>query len=221
MEWLNILAGLAILFFGRRLFWLFVGCVGFFVGFKLAGDMLLGQPAWVILVIALVVGVLGAIASVFLQRVFVVVAGFFAGGYCLFTLAPAVLHTQAEVALWIAFAVGGLIGAILSIALLDPALIILSSLAGATAVSQNFPLEPQARTVLFIVLCSRNRCPGRTICTGNQTAAAPAGGVKPISNATADSIRSTVRREFPTETVTDVASRRRRNCQSWLAPGGK
>jgi|SRR5579859_6846900 len=152
MEWLNILAGLAILFFGRRLFWLFVGCVGFIVGFELAGDMLLGQPAWVILVIALVVGVLGAIASVFLQRIFVVVAGFFAGGYCLFTLAPAVLHTQAEVVLWIAFAVGGLIGAILSIALLDPALIILSSLAGATAVSQNLPLEPQARTVLFIVL---------------------------------------------------------------------
>ena len=89
MEWLNILAGLAVLFFGRRLFWLFVGCVGFIVGFELAGDMLQGQPEWVILVIALGVGVLGAIASIFLQRVFVVVAGFFAGGYCLSTLAPA------------------------------------------------------------------------------------------------------------------------------------
>ena len=57
-----------------------------------------------------------------------------------------------EVIPWIAFAVGGLLGAILSIALLDPALIIMSSLAGATAVSQNVPLEPSARTVLFIVL---------------------------------------------------------------------
>ncbi|HEV2434813.1 MAG TPA: DUF4203 domain-containing protein [Verrucomicrobiae bacterium] len=152
MEWLNILAGLAVLFFGRRLFWLFVGCVGFIVGFELAGEMLQGQPAWVILVIALGVGMLGAIASVFLQRIFVVVAGFFAGGYCLSTLAPTALHAQGEVVMWIAFAVGGLIGAILSMALLDPALIILSSLAGATAVSQNVPLEPEARTVLFIVL---------------------------------------------------------------------
>jgi Domain of unknown function (DUF4203) len=152
MEWLNILAGLAVLFFGRRLFWLFVGCVGFMVGFELAGEMLQGQPAWVILVIALGVGVLGAIASVFLQRIFVVVAGFFAGGYCLSTLAPTALHAQGEVVMWIAFAVGGLIGAILSMALLDPALIILSSLAGATAVSQNVPLEPEARTALFIVM---------------------------------------------------------------------
>lgn len=152
MEWLNVLAGLAVLFFGRRLFWLFVGCVGFLVGFELANEMLLGQPDWVILVIALGVGVLGAIASVFLQRVFVVVAGFFAGGYCLFNFAPTVFHSNGEIIQWIAFAVGGLLGAILSGILLDPALIILSSLAGATAVSQNVPLEPQAKTVLFIVL---------------------------------------------------------------------
>jgi hypothetical protein len=136
MEWLKILAGLAVLFFGRRLFWLFVGCVGFIVGFELAGDMLQGQPEWVILVIALGVGVIGAIASVFLQRIFIVVAGFFAGGYCLSTLASAALHMQDEAILWISFAVGGLLGAILSLALLDPALIIMSSLAGATAVSQ-------------------------------------------------------------------------------------
>ena len=152
MEWLKILAGLAVLFFGRRLFWLFVGCVGFLVGFELAGDMLQGQPEWVILVIALGVGVIGAIASVFLQRIFIVVAGFFAGGYCLFTLAPSVLHANDQVIQWIAFAVGGLLGAVLSLALLDPALIIMSSLAGATAVSQNVPLDPPARTALFIVL---------------------------------------------------------------------
>ena len=152
MEWLNILAGLAVLFFGRRLFWLFVGCVGFIVGFELAGDLLQGQPAWVILAIALGVGVLGAIASVFLQRIFIIVTGFFAGGYCLSTLAPAALHLNGEAAVWITFAVGGLLGAFLTAALLDPALIIMSSLAGATAVSQNAPLEPPVRTVLFVVL---------------------------------------------------------------------
>ena len=152
MEWLNIIAGLAVLFFGRRLFWLFVGCVGFIVGFKIASEVLQGPPAWLILLIAAGVGVFGAIASIFLQRIFVIVAGFFAGGYCLSTLAPAALHVSGEVAMWITFAVGGLLGAILSIALLDPALIALSALAGATAVSQNVPLEPSARALLFVVL---------------------------------------------------------------------
>ncbi len=152
MGWLNILAGLAVLFFGRRLFWLFVGCVGFIAGFELAGDMLQGQQAWVILVIALGVGVLGAIASVFLQRIFVVIAGFFAGGYCLSTLAPLAFDAKGEIIPWIAFAVGAVVGAILTAALLEPALIIMSSLAGATAVSRHVPLDASARTVLFIVL---------------------------------------------------------------------
>lgn len=152
MEWLSVLAGLAVLFFGRRLFWLFVGCVGFIVGFELANDFLQSQPAWVLLVLALSVGALGALASVFLQRIFIVVAGFFAGGYCLSTLAPTVLDAKSEVVPWIAFAVGAVLGAILTAALLEPALIIMSSLAGATAVSQNVPLDSQARKLLFIAL---------------------------------------------------------------------
>ncbi len=151
MEWANVLIGSTVLFFGRRLFWLFVACIGFVVGFEIANDVLLGQPEWMILLIALGVGLLGAIASIFLQRIFLVVAGFFAGGYCLFTLAPAVLHMHDRMVLWLAFAVGGLLGAILTAALLDPALIILSSLAGATAISQNVSLEPAARTLLFCV----------------------------------------------------------------------
>lgn len=152
MEWLNIIAGLAVLFFGRRLFWLFVGCVGFIVGFQIASEVLQGPPAWLILLIAAGMGVFGAVASIFLQRVFVVVAGFFAGGYCLSTLAPTALDAKSEVIPWIAFAVGAVLGAILTAALLDPALIVMSSLAGATAVSQNVPLDASARMVLFVVL---------------------------------------------------------------------
>jgi hypothetical protein len=152
MEWINILAGVAVLFFGRRLFWLFVGCVGFIVGFELAGNALAGQSEWLILFIALGVGLLSAIVSIFLQRIFIVVAGFFSGAYCLSTFAPAALHLQDDAVMWIAFAVGGLFGAILTAFLLDPALIVMSSLAGATAVSQNVPLDPPTRTLLFVVL---------------------------------------------------------------------
>ena len=64
----------------------------------------------------------------------------------------AVLHNTQSAVPWIAFLVGGLVGAILTAALLDPALILLSSLAGATAIAQNVPLQPVGQGILFVVL---------------------------------------------------------------------
>jgi len=152
MQWVNILVGLALIFFGRKLFWLFVGGVGFIVGFQIASNALLGQPVWIILLIAVGAGLLGIIAAIFLQRIVVGIAGFFAGGYFLSNLMVTMLHENHEAVRWLLFVAGGLFGAILTILLLNPALIILSSLAGATAVSEHVPLDPQARELLFIML---------------------------------------------------------------------
>jgi hypothetical protein len=152
MQWVNIVIGAALLLFGRRLFWVFVGGVGFLAGFNLASHAFQGQPQWVILLAALGVGLAAAIISIFLQRVVVAIAGFFAGGYFLSAVAVAVLHNSQPAVWWTAFVVGGLVGAILTAALLDPALILLSSLAGATAIAQNVPLQPAAQATLFIVL---------------------------------------------------------------------
>lgn len=152
MNWINIFVGLAVLFFGRRLFWLFVGGVGFIAAFDIASTALQGQSPWIILMIALAVGILGAIVSIFLQKIVVGIAGFFAGGYFLSALAATQFHQHSEPAHWLAFIVGGIIGAILTMLLLNPALIILSSLAGATAVAQNVPLNPSQQAILFIVL---------------------------------------------------------------------
>jgi Domain of unknown function (DUF4203) len=152
MNWLDIIIGAALLLFGRKLYWLFVGGVGFIVGFQIATDFLHGQPEWVILLIALGAGLLGIIAAIFLQRIVVAIAGFFAGGYFLSSLAMTALHSHHESLRWLAFIVGGVVGAILTRYLLDPALIILSSLAGATAFSMNVPLQPSAQGILFIVL---------------------------------------------------------------------
>ncbi|MGH7942861.1 MAG: DUF4203 domain-containing protein [Limisphaerales bacterium] len=152
MQWIDILVGAVLLLFGRRLFWLFVGCIGFIVGFDIAGDLFPSQSQLLIFAIAVGLGLLGAIAAVFLQRLVVGIAGFFAGGYFLSVAAAAVLHNHQHVIQWIAYAIGGILGGILTIVLLDPALIILSSLAGATAVSQNAPLNQANQGILFIVL---------------------------------------------------------------------
>lgn len=152
MHWINVLVGLAVLFFGRRLFWLFVGGIGFIVGFDIASQALQGQSPWIILSIAIVVGVLGAILSIFLQRIVVGVAGFFAGGYFLSALAVTQFHQTTQAMQWLAFIIGGIIGALLTMWLLNPALIFLSALAGATAVAQNVPLNQSQQAVLFFVL---------------------------------------------------------------------
>ena len=152
MQWVNLLVGVALLLFGRRLFWIFVGGVGFLVGFNFASQAFQGQPQWMLLLIALAVGLVAAILSIFLQRIVVGIAGFFAGGYFLSGATLAVLHNGQPAVTWIAFVIGGLVGAILTMALLDPALILLSSLAGATAITQNVPLQPAAQGILFIVL---------------------------------------------------------------------
>lgn len=152
MQWVNIIVGAVLLLFGRRLFWLFVGCIGFMVGFDVANSLLAGQSQLLIFLIAVGAGVLGAIAAIFLKRLVVGIAGFFAGGYFLSNLAVAVLHSHQSAIQWTAYVIGGILGAILTMILLDPALIILSSLAGATAISQNVPLSQSGKGILFLAL---------------------------------------------------------------------
>jgi len=52
--WATLIVGLAVLLLGRRLFWLFVGAVGFLAGLQWARPVLGDQPEWVIVVAALV-----------------------------------------------------------------------------------------------------------------------------------------------------------------------
>jgi drug/metabolite transporter (DMT)-like permease len=149
MPVLNILAGAVLLLFGRRLFWLFVACVGFIVGAMLARDWFGEQSDLTSVVIALLAGVFGALLAVFVQRVAITVGGFLAGGYIVYTLAFELKH---ESIAWIAFLIGGIIGAFLVTALFDWALIILSALTGASVIVQNMALNKPASVLLFVVL---------------------------------------------------------------------
>lgn len=93
-----------------------------------------------------------AVASIFLQRIVVGIAGFFAGAYFLSELTLTYLPNNQSILPLAAYVVGGIVGAILTMALLDPALILLSSLAGATAITQNAPIQSSDRGLVFIVL---------------------------------------------------------------------
>jgi len=148
----RLLVGAALLFLGRQLYWLFVAGVGFVVAVDLVPQLFEIETTIVILIIAAVVGVIGAFLAVLLQRVAVAVAGFLAGGYVVL----AILDTMGlEIALigWILALVGAILGAILTLLLFDWALIVLSSLAGAGLITRGLPLaNTTIVAVVFVVL---------------------------------------------------------------------
>jgi hypothetical protein len=147
----EILIGLALLVFGRRLFWLFVGGMGFVLGVILVSMFLKGQSEWVTLAAALAAGLIGAVLARSFQQIMLVVAGFVAGGYVITTLAK-LLALNLDPNAWGLFVIGGLVGAALVISLFDWALIVLSSISGSTLIVDTLQPGRQYITILFLVL---------------------------------------------------------------------
>lgn len=135
----------ALLFFGRKLYWLFVAGIGFLAGMYFGADLFAGQPEWMILLCALLIGAVGAVLAILFQRVAVGIAGFFAGGHLSLLLLRSLGFPQQDFAAAIAFVAGGIVAAIVFVYMLDWALIVVSSLLGsatiAGAADQPYPTE--------------------------------------------------------------------------------
>jgi hypothetical protein len=151
MTIIPILLGAALLFLGRKLFWLFVAVVGFVVGTGLASQFLQGQSETFILVIGLLSGVIGALLAIFLQRLAVAAAGFVAGGYLMVTVLGW-LGMGSQGVTWLPFLIGGAIGALLVAIMFDWALIFLSCLVGAELVVNGLNARPSISLILLVVL---------------------------------------------------------------------
>ncbi|HEY4270976.1 MAG TPA: DUF4203 domain-containing protein [Candidatus Udaeobacter sp.] len=147
----GVLIGIVILFFGRKLFWLCVAAVGFAVGVEIAPQLIHEPSAIVALLIALVFGVLGALLALFLQKIAIAVLGFLAGGKLASAIAVAFFVHYAQYST-IIFVVGGIIGAILLLAVFDWALIVVSSFIGAYLIQSAIVLPPTGSTLVFVGL---------------------------------------------------------------------
>jgi hypothetical protein len=151
----RVLVGIALLILGRKAFWLFVGGVGFVLGLYVATQVVRVQGGWVVL-FALAGGLLGAFLAVVLQHVAVGLAGFVAGGYVAWNLADMLGWELGRRTLawepWLVFVAGGIVFAVLIGALFEWALIVLSSITGATLVIQSVGLNPGAQAALFALL---------------------------------------------------------------------
>jgi hypothetical protein len=148
---IQVLTGLSLVLFGRKLFWLFVGAIGFYVTFGLATRIFQDQPDWVILLIAATVGLGGALLAVFVQSLGVAFASFLAGGTYLTDLVDGAGISLGPFG-WFVFVAGGLAAAFLVFFLLEWALILLSSFAGATLVARISGLEREASALVFFTL---------------------------------------------------------------------
>jgi Domain of unknown function (DUF4203) len=148
----DIIVGGLLLVLGRKLFWLFVAASGFVAGIYIATRVLAIRPEWLVVAIGLGLGVIGAVAAIVIQRIAIGVAGFVAGAY-LGVMVVAAVGLDRSLLLWVAVIVGGIAGAVLVAVVFDWALILLSSLVGASAVMEGLKLANPYAWIGLLVLC--------------------------------------------------------------------
>jgi MFS family permease len=150
MNLINLVLGIILLTTGKKLYWLFVGVIGFIIGMGLATQLELNPP-WLVYVVALGAGILGAILAHFLQHLAISLVGFLVGAYGAYRL-TGMLGITAEPSTWMAFIIGGIVGLLLVSSAFNWSLYILSSWAGATLVTQAIDLQGTVGTVVFFAL---------------------------------------------------------------------
>jgi len=146
---INLILGIGLLLAGRKLFWLFIAAAGFFAGVELINRFWHG-PEWLSIVVGLVVGLLFALLAMGLKTFAISIAGFLLGGSALLSLASAF---GIERGLLILYIIGGVLGIIFISIFFDWALIIISSLAGASMIAQTLDMQRAVISgVMFIIL---------------------------------------------------------------------
>jgi hypothetical protein len=169
MSWFYIIIGLFLLFVGRGLFWLFVACVGFVSGYHYAQQVWAIHSPLTVLIISLAAGGVGAIIAIFFQKAAIVIAGFAAGGYVVLSLFGQFNGLPAQM-IWLPYIIGGIMGAVILYFIFDWALIVLSTLTGATLIVQMVTFSPLVEIALFLVLVIVGMAFQAKIMTGERSA---------------------------------------------------
>jgi hypothetical protein len=147
----NIVFGLIVLTLGRQLFWLFVGFIGFAVGFHYGASVWQIQSQLLLFGLAALMGIIGAVLAVFFQKIAVGLAGFAGGGYIALNLIN-LLGIRLDQLAWLPYLIGGIIGMLMLFFIFDWALIFISALAGAAMITQALSLNPGLELGLYFAL---------------------------------------------------------------------
>lgn len=129
----HIIVGTIVLLMGRKLFWLFVGCLGFIAGVKYAGLFVETEAELIVYAVAAVTGIIGVAVAILLQNLAIGMAGFMAGGYLTLRLVEIIGFNHSQF-LWAVCLTGGIVGAALMVLIFDWALILISSFLGSSLI---------------------------------------------------------------------------------------
>lgn len=145
-----LLAGVLLLFYGKRLFWLAAALVAFLFGWQLFGNLL--GPG-LSLILAGVLGIVFAWLAIKFVKIAAYFVGFLAGAVALPFL---VGIFGSDMSRFILYGIGGAIGLILVAVAFDWGLILITAWAGASAIIfglQNWrSMSSTLATVVFLVL---------------------------------------------------------------------
>ena len=97
------------------------------------------------------------------------IAGFAAGGYIVFSLFGQFAGLPAQMT-WLPYIIGGIIGAVILYFVFDWALIVLSTLTGATLIVQMVAFNPLVEIALFLALVIAGMAFQAKIMTGERSA---------------------------------------------------
>lgn len=147
----NIIFGLLLLFAGQKLFWLFIGVLGFMFGFNLAEYYLFEYPEWAILIIGITAGLVGIILAILAQRIAIILAGVLVGISMAINAFIDKLQGS-EYLMLLALIAGGLLGGVLFAIFFDWALIVFSALLGAALITELLTFEPIVNNLIFLGL---------------------------------------------------------------------
>jgi len=145
----NIIIGLILLLFGRKLFWLFIAFSGFMLGAGFSEMIILSYPQWEQLVIALGVGLVCALMAILAQKVAFVLAGCLAGLYMVMLGAQSLGASDVSSVLYI---IGGIAGGLAVYIFIDWAIIILSAMVGAGLIAGVLQLSMALSVFVFAFL---------------------------------------------------------------------
>jgi hypothetical protein len=151
------IAGVAILFFGRKLYWFTVAAVGFFIALELTIRLFEDQSTWLAILLALIVGVIGAVLAITIQRLTIGLLGFVLGGYVLLQ-ASKLIALQLNGWNWLVFILGGVLGVVLLSALFEWTLIGLSAVIGSVLITQSTLIPYDSRWWVFILALLLGLC---------------------------------------------------------------